>query len=315
MQNSVKITNRKRKILASFLLAVVLVSATWIYESLVTHGGRLQGAGDIVEFVSGTKVLLALFFFLMTFGIFASTSFREYLFRFRYLIAGILFVVCVAAGIHGSSIDRYCTLFDVNPFDIKLGVQRSIRTDEWATQTPMTWSQYWNPEKPFGYFNSLIRAEKTDVFVEYALPVRSVLGIYRPFYWGYLFLPVANGMAFFWCGRLIALFMTSFEFGRFLTKGKRKFGLLLAFAITFSPMVQWWFAINGLVEMLIYTMFATMMFQKYLVCGSTGKRALYGGADSDIRRRVYPCHVSGVDGSHGLSSAGIADLGFDFHKG
>ena len=107
-------------------------------------------------------------------------------------------------------------------------------------------------------------SKKKDVFLEYGQPVKSLAVLFRPFHWGYLFLPPSMGLAFYWCGRYIMLFMVSFEMGMLLVKQRKRLALIYAFFIVWSPLVQWWFAINGLVEMLIYVQLSIILLRLYL---------------------------------------------------
>lgn len=159
--------------------------------------------------------------------------------------------------------------------DVLFGVSRAIRSDEWAIFTPLGISQYYNYSGNFPYFSDTARACSTDVFIEYGQAVKNPLIIYRPFFWGYLFLPVAKGMAFFWCGRLFALMLVSFEFGLLLTNKNKLLSLTMAVLITYAPVVQWWFAINGLVEMLVYTQLSVLMLKKYMTDSRFLFRLLY----------------------------------------
>ena len=250
--------SKKNTIIKGTMLAGVLALLLCAYQSCVMFGCDVSGmaadAFGIRRFVEFLLFFEALILFCVIVG-------NEKLFKYRYLIATSCFIICVALEITGSSIG---CLIGGEEKNLLLGVSRPIRSDEWALLTPMTWTQYLDPNGAFSYFNSVIRAESTDVFLEYGLPVYTPLMIYKPFLIGYLFLPIAKGMAFFWCGRLIALAMVSFEFGRFITKDNRPLSLVYSVMIVFSPVVQWWFAINGFVEMLIFFQLSLICFDKYL---------------------------------------------------
>ncbi len=214
------------------------------------------------------KMLLSLrSLYVVLFALFVSFSTlllgAERVFKYRYLIAFILFAITVVLGISGSSIGMITQYLGSTDSDLLFGVSRPIRTDEWAVFTPMTWSQYYG-DTPFSYFSDIVRATATDVFVEYGQPVRSFLMIFRPFQIGYLFLPFENGLAFFWMGRLIGLFMVSFEFGRLITNDNRRLSVVYAVMVTFAPAVQWWFAINGFVEMLFLMQLSVIVFNLFL---------------------------------------------------
>lgn len=201
----------------------------------------------------------------------------EFIYKYRYILALVLFILCVAFEITGSSIGMWCSYFGEADEDIILGTSRAIRSDEWAVSTPMMFSQYYNSPEPFSYYSSTVRGSLTDVFLEYGQPVKDILMIFRPFYIGYLFLPVAKGMAFFWCGRWIALFLVSFEMGMLITKKDKRLSVVMAFLISFAPVIQWWFAVNGLVEMLIFLQLSILMLWKYMNTDSKKARIIYVG--------------------------------------
>ena len=214
-------------------------------------------------------LLASLFLFLIT--VFPEKA-REWIFKYRYLLGLLLFIILVAFGINFSSIGHFHLIFGKADTNDLLGVSRGVRTDEWALFTPMTISQYLSPNGHFSYLSPVLRGVDTDMFLIYGQPVMDIGTLFRPFFWGCLFLPVNQGIAWFWCGRLIALFLVSLEFGLMITENRRGYALGYAFLLTFSPFVQWWFAINGLAEMLIYGQLALVLFKKYLNSPSFGKR-------------------------------------------
>lgn len=200
---------------------------------------------------------------------------QDKIFKYRYIMAAVIFAACVFVGINGSSIGCLVESFGHADTGVILGTSRHIRSDEFGTFTPMTWAQYMDPSGRFPYFSSVIRGDATDVFITYGQPVMSFLMIFRPFQIGYLFLPIAQGMAFFWCGRFIFLFMISFEFARLITDDDRRMSIIYALMITLSPAVQWWFAVNGFVEMLISTELSIVLLNKYLNIDSNDRKKEY----------------------------------------
>lgn len=270
------IMNRKStKLIIAVVGALLFVGLCWVYEAYVALGGNVSSVNDIFTEVQPLKIFAMIGLFILTFLLLLSNRTAEIVFKYRYVIAILLFFICVVIGIHGSSLGCFNRIFGIMNSDVKMGTTREIRSDEWATFTPMTFSQYYNPEGAFSYFNSIVRGESTDVFIEYGQPVASALILYKPFYIGYILFPIANGLAFFWCGRLIVLFLVSFEFARLITKDNRKLSLMFALALVFAPAVQWWFAINGFVEMLIDIQLAIIMFHKFMICKNSKKRVLY----------------------------------------
>ncbi len=186
------------------------------------------------------------------------------IFQYRYFIALVLFILCIVFEISGSSIGMWAEYLGIEDGGVLIGKSRPIRSDEWAVSTPFMISQYKNYPETFSYFSNTVRGTMTDIFLEYGQAAKNLLMIYRPFYLGYLILPIAKGMAFFWCGRYIALFLVSFEFGRYMTRDRRGLSVVYAFMLTLAPTVQWWFAINGLVEMLIFAQLSILMLYQFM---------------------------------------------------
>jgi len=224
-------------------------------------------------------------FFFMGLGIGLSILVNVYgmekltgiVYKYRFWISGILLILLVFFEIHGSSILYWQNYLSnlTNIYEPLIGISRGIRSDEWAVNTPMLLSQYYNNSGLFPYFSETIRGTLTDTFIIYGQPVRDVAIFFRPFHWGYLLLSPAKGLSFFWISRVIALFLVSFEFGMILTQKSKLLSLIYALLITWSPVVQWWFAINGLVEMLVFGQLALIMITLYMNNQNYYKRSLY----------------------------------------
>ena len=195
--------------------------------------------------------------------IFSLKKIGEWLYKYRYAIAIIIFILCIFLEISGSSIGMWKNWggMNVDADGVLFGKPRSIRSDEWAVLTPMMFSQYFDG---FNYFSNLIRGGNTDVFMIYGLPTLNLMQVFRPFQIGFLFLGIAKGLSFFWCGRGIALFLVMFELAMILTKKNKLLSLLAAIMITLAPMIQWWFAINGIVEIFVFGGLAIILLEKYM---------------------------------------------------
>lgn len=198
----------------------------------------------------------------------------EKLYKHRFITAFFVFVLCVIFEISGSSIGMWNTYLNNGEKNdgVLIGESKAIRSDEWAVNTPMTFSQQFNN---FGYFSNIIRGTSSDVFIIYGQPVKDVGIIYRIFQIGYLLLGNAKGQAIFWCGRFIVLFLVTFEFMMLLTKKKRGLSVIGTILVLFAPVIGWWFAINGLVEMLIAGQLAIILLDKYMLNKEYKKRLLY----------------------------------------
>ena len=207
--------------------------------------------------------------------IFSSRQFDELaqiIFKLRFAIAAVIFLLCVLLEIHGSSIGLYAKLLSHPELDINLlGVSRPLRSDEWIVFTPFAFSQYFTD---FSMINDLIRGTATNIFIVYGQAVHHLAMIFRPAQLGYLFLDQGSGLAFFWAGRLIVLFVVSFEFARKILDAKNALSLLYAVMITFSPLAQWWWSVNSIAEILAAGQGLVLFWKLYLQRDDT-KRFLF----------------------------------------
>lgn len=166
----------------------------------------------------------------------------DFCIKWRYPIALVVFIFCVIFQLHGSSIAEYNNLFDntadYNQQSIVVGKSRTIRGDEWAVHTPYYMSQnYNNYEKD----SNMMSIGGQDMIVGYNAPVLDISVIGKPFTWGYMLFGNEYGLSWYWCSKMILLFLVSFELCMIVTKKNKKVSLLGAIMIAFSPLVQWWF--------------------------------------------------------------------------
>jgi len=258
----------KRKLSKEILLSLVLGAI--IYFILSAYNVMVKTSGDYRIALHNTLdlgLLGMLSIVVMAVVVYVCTYHGDLVFKYRFVIAAVAFIVCVILGINGSSIECMYACFGSSvDTNVVAGVSRPVRSDEWAVLTPLTMSQYYGHD--FSYYSEIVRGISTDVFIEYGTPIRNLIMIFRPFQIGYLFLPFANGLAFFWCGRFITLLMTSFEFGRLITKDNRRLSLAYAVMVVLAPAIQWWFAINGFVEMLIFSQLSIVLLKKYMTANN-----------------------------------------------
>ncbi len=222
----------------------------------------------VVEYLFWCGIL----FLLLTCG----QKIGDFIYRWRYAIALGILVICVVFNVSGSSIHSWTEWIQTDADGVLAGTDRSIRSDEWALNTAFAISQTNDSAgEAFSYYSNIIRGTSTDTFIVYGQPVWDIAEIFRPFHWGYLLFGASRGLSFFWCARLLALILASFELGMLITKQKRLLSLTLSGMISFSSMLQWWFAINGLVEMLVFSFYAVVILYKYMHTRRYGIRALY----------------------------------------
>ncbi|NMN00824.1 hypothetical protein G1C96_1403 [Bifidobacterium sp. DSM 109958] len=198
-----------------------------------------------------------------------------FVYRYRFWIAALVVAVGTCCSFSGSSIGAWGQSLpgDYTP-GIVMGTPRGSRTDEWALYTPMAIAQFLDPQGRFPYFGEVFRGVPTDMFVVYGQPVWDIAMVFRPFQWGYLLFGLDHGLAFFWCARLVALFMATFEFGMMLTNGGKRLSVALAALVAWAPVVQWWFAINAFVEMIVFSEVVILCFRAMFLTDSLRRKIL-----------------------------------------
>ena len=180
--------------------------------------------------------------------------------RYRYAVAAVVVLVFTLGKISGSSIARYSDILPGADFKPALGSTLD-HSDEWNIFTTLSIAQ---DKAGYPYYSDLLRGTATDMSVIYGQPIRDIITVFRPFMLVYLFAGCEYGLAFFWIARMAALFLVTFELGLLLLKGDRKYALTMALLISLSPLVQWWFSVNGTAELFIFPELAILMFDRYL---------------------------------------------------
>lgn len=208
-------------------------------------------------------VTCALFFVAIHFIIPLKKSYN-FIYKKRYIIALIVLIALVLLGYSGSSINMYKMYIPSSEAENTeiLGESKGIRSDEWAVNTPLSFSQNMDDEKTLPYTSSIVRGTDTDMYTVIHAPVLDILTIGKPFTIGYLFGNTA-GLSFWWYGRLIALMLVSFEFCMIITNKKKLISLCGMLMISFAPAVQWWFS-NFLPDLLIFGQLAIVMIVKFI---------------------------------------------------
>ena len=167
----------------------------------------------------------------------------NFMYKYRYLIGLVAFIVVVAIGYHGSSIniynDRIQPKSSVKDGKTIFGDNRSVRSDEWVVGTPNALSQSAKINN-FNEYNYTIMGSKRRVTVYPKLPAKKISILTMPWKIGYLFLPLANAFSFSWFLQFFLLFFGFFEFLMIITKKNKKWSLIGSIILLLSPAVQWW---------------------------------------------------------------------------
>ena len=200
----------------------------------------------------------------------------HYCYQYRWVLALVVFIVCVALRIHGSSIGAYNKIF---PTQTKMaettlfGIPRSIRSDEYGVQTPVFFSQTYNDYKLYSEQMSL---SETNMVLDYYSPVKDIVAIGKPFLWGYLLFGNEIGLSWYWCGTIILLFMTAFEMCLILTQRARLASFLGAVMIVLSPEIQWWVLPHMPIVILYSMSLFCVIYSCFTVKNAVRRRLLMG---------------------------------------
>ncbi len=258
----------------NFLAIITAVLISFYIESCNQAVKTGLTFGNFYHLFSFKKFIALFIILFIVFRILYDENLRkkvlDFIYKYRYYISLAIIAICVIFQIHGSSIN------ELNFFGVKhnvlFGISRNMRSDEYIVNTLFAFSQYHNN---FGYFSDIIRAAPTDMFIIYGQAVFDIAVIFRPFNIGYLFLNQGMGLSFFWISRFVVLALISFEMGMLLTNKNKILSLSYAILVALSPLVQWWFAINGLVEQLIFGQLGVLLIQFYMNTLDYRKRIIY----------------------------------------
>ena len=269
----------KAKILIIIVFSLCMAVLFRIYTELSSWYDIIsndRGLKELISFVLVNWQLWLAFILIggLTYVFVFFEKAREFVYQYRYAFAGFVFVFCVIFEISGSSIGQWCNDFGVEDKGIIAGISRPVRSDEYGLTTPYLFSQEASQsESAYEYFSDYANGTESDLFMGIRQPIKNILTILRPFVLGFLFLSPAKGLSFWWCGKLIALFMATFEMGMLLTDKRKTLSCVMAMLITFSSVVSWWFS-TSVAEVIIYTEIAMLLFNKYLIEEKVLKRML-----------------------------------------
>lgn len=161
--------------------------------------------------------------------------------KYRLLICFCLFILCLIFKISGSSIgvfDTTITEKKEQKSSVLFGEARAIRSDEWVVATPYYFSQTYNS---YSKISKQMSYEGQNMIIGYNSPVNDITVLAKPLVWGYMLLGNEYGLSWYWCLKIIFIFLASFEVCYILTKKNKKLSILGAILVTWGPSTQWWF--------------------------------------------------------------------------
>ena len=252
------------KIIATVIVSLFFSFITYIVWSVC---GRLNS----MFFYRETLVILACAFLLLNIHIDYKWLYG-FIFKHRYVLGFVLFVVLVAAKINLSSIGMYDAYIQpgsgsefVEPI---FGRSQPIRSDEWAVSTPRALTyQYCAGEK----YNDIIMATQTPNLQASGIMLSPAM-LAKPFYLGYLFLPIEYAVSFQWCSLFIVTLLASIELFNILSNKTPLFAVMGGVMVAFSSFCMWW---SGC-AVLTYGMAAVCGIYHFLNADNYKKRIISG---------------------------------------
>ncbi|WP_088834218.1 DUF7657 domain-containing protein [Paenibacillus tyrfis] len=168
-------------------------------------------------------------------------KYNSVIFKYRYALAFLIFLLLVLSKIHVSSIglwDNFISNKNQVQSTTLVGKGRDIRSDEFLVHTPWVLAQ--NENENFFPIRNLNIGSNGHSMIALNAPTLSPDIIGKPYFWGFLLLGKDYGLSWYWNFKIIMLLLLSFEICLFLTRNKF-LSLVGAFWIALSPSIQWWF--------------------------------------------------------------------------
>ena len=265
--NPISSINAHKAQLGSLTISIVVgVICAQSYQLLATHIERLATpdtsvTANLIRVIifTGLSSLPASWLFL------GFSNVNGWLHAHRWAIGAAIVLSATLLDISGSSMGWWSHILDTPHEGLVIGEPRETRGDEYAVSTPFAFAQGYND---YGYFNSLIGNRPADMFIIKDAPVWYITEVFRPMHWGYFLFGSSRGLAFYWSSRQVLMALSSYEFMLLITNGRRRVSVIVATLISFSPAVQWWFAVNNLPEMLIALFLMPVLVQRYVMTQS-----------------------------------------------
>lgn len=218
-------------------LAMILIEEILILVATISVGTFFPNSALIIPI---SAIALVVNFLRIWYSEALNKAF-DFLYKWRWLIALIVFVLLVLAKVHTSNVAAFMYNFQAEPSvesSILFGRPRLIRTDEYVVQLPYYWSQFYND---FQEISHQMSVSGQNMILGYNSPVRDITMIGKPFVLGYLLLGNEYGISWYFCAKTILMFMVAIEMFNILVKN-RYLAVFGAFVLTFAPAMQWWYS-------------------------------------------------------------------------
>lgn len=244
-----KNSSKKDKIKKICLLVFFLILPILVEIIVFDNKGLAINKGSIlrVGFQYFIYVIIAVFYILEL----ISDKLKrclEWILKYRYIIALVAFILMVAFQLNTSNVGVWSQVIssDRNQDTTILGVEKSIRSDEWVVQTPFFLSQAMNKDDFYPLENQNVRPDEgQNMLMVYPAPVADISIIGKVQSLGFLLLGRDFGFSWYWAMKVILLVLMSMEIAIILTKRDPLLSIIGGLWIAFSPAIQWWMSSNS----------------------------------------------------------------------
>lgn len=188
----------------------------------------------------------------------------DFIIRYRYAIAGCIFILLVALKINFSSIGIWSDyVSEPDSQNVIFGKARAIRSDEWLTQSSFMLGQAVS-EDGYQVHNKNIAQGQSNMLIISA-PVTDIVEISRPLLWGFHIFDAERGFSFYWALKIVLLILLSIEIVRKITNKNNLLSLTGGIVLALAPAMMWWFS-TAIVDGYIYGMAVVVLVGYYMDC-------------------------------------------------
>lgn len=230
--NKIKHTKEKHFFVFLIITIILFASFPFLIEKFIYNLEPFYLKRFIFYFI--------LFEFLGIICFFGKKGF-DFLYKYRYIVGIILFVILVCLKINYSSSpildDIIQPSFKVTENDIIIGKTRPIRTDDYVIGVTSVLSQYHNN---FELVNNKLMAKELIMNLYPRIVNRNIISILcAPEHIGFLFLPFENAFSFLKFFMWFVGFFSIFEMIMILSNKNKVLSLSFTLLIIFSPVGLW----------------------------------------------------------------------------
>lgn len=223
--------------LLSLVISTIITSHVW--ESASFKDAMIDMRKQVM--INRAIVIWPVFFFCGLHFIVDIKSMYEKIFRYRWILGGLLLLFLVVNKYNGDSLACYNYIqpdLQTELGEPFIGEERYIRSDEYRVNTPSVLAAG-KGETPYGKYTDIVRGTKT---VNGIYGVTASLGTVAQAPWklSFLILPLEYAFSFYWYFPIILAFLTTIEIFMIISGRNKIVSVMGAFLIVSSSFWLWW---------------------------------------------------------------------------